>query len=414
MNFQFKIIEHTIPCSSICEYHHAVKTAKPLQLAIKKYIPFNNLNPSRDDISIIAGHANGIPKECYEPLWDELLRTFNGRIKAIWFADCSNQGTSGVLNEDNLGDDPNWFDHSRGLLGMMNHFLDQIKPPIVGVAHSFSCSQFVHLSIWHPRLFHSLIFLEPMIQVESPSKLGGRSPALWASTRPDLWSSQHEAEKYIRSNPFWRRWNSRAVDKYIQYGLPVTLTTTKAQEAWTYLRLNETPQIDGNDKNGALSRTERFLSPDLALSAKEGDNNNRNYVTVCPWSCIAFELLSYVRPPVFFIFGERSHINTPARRQDKLDRIGTGLGGGGQVQAEVLLGASHMAPLERVHDTACRMSDWLDIQLKAYREEAELWMRHDSKKSEQSGRALSAQWMEEYVQSPVDTKRERGIRPSHL
>ncbi|RAH83272.1 toxin biosynthesis protein [Aspergillus japonicus CBS 114.51] len=425
MNSQFRIIEHTIPCSSIREYHHAVKTDRLLQLAIKQYISLNNHNPSRDDISIIAGHANGIPKECYEPLWDDLLRTFEGKIKAIWFADCSNQGTSGVLNEDNLGDDH--------LLGMVNHFSDQIKPPIVGVAHSFSCSQFVHVCIMHPRLFHSLISLEPMIQVESPSKLGGRSPVLWASTRPDLWSSEHEAEKYIRSNPFWRRWDSRAVDKYIQYGLralptalyplntpgrpllpgAVTLTTTKAQEAWTYLRLNATPQIDGNDKNGALSRTERFLSPDLALSAKEGDNNNRNYVTICPWSCIAFELLSYVRPPVFFIFGGKSHINIPARRQDKLDRIGTGLGGGGQVQAEVVLGASHMAPLQRVHDTACRMSDWLDIQLKAYREEAEFWMRHDSKKSEQNGRALSAQWME-YVQSPVDTKRERGIRPSHL
>ncbi|PYH82545.1 hypothetical protein BO82DRAFT_413837 [Aspergillus uvarum CBS 121591] len=97
---------------------------------------------------------------------------------------------------------------------MVSHFSDQIKPPIVGVAHSFRCSQFVRLSIMHPRLFSSLISLEPMIQVEGPSILGGRSPALWASTRPDLWSSSHEGEEYIRSNPFWRRWDSRAVDKY--------------------------------------------------------------------------------------------------------------------------------------------------------------------------------------------------------
>ncbi|RAK77587.1 uncharacterized protein BO72DRAFT_468264 [Aspergillus fijiensis CBS 313.89] len=373
MNSQSRIIEHTIPCSFICEYHHAVKTDKPLQLAIKKYIPLNNISPSQNGISIIAGHANGIPK---------------GKIKAIWFADCSNQGASGVLNEDNLGDDRETNFHIH-LLGMVNHFSDQIEPPIVGVAHSFSRSQFVHLSIMHPRVFHSLIFLEPMIQVESPSNLGGRSPALWDSTRPDLWSSRHEAERYIRSDPFWRRWDSRVVDRYIQYGLcalptalyplhapgrpllpeAVTLTTTRAQEAWTYLRLNATPEIDSDDKSGSLTRTECFLGPDLSLSAKEGDNNNRNYVTVCPWSCIAFELLPYVRPPVFLIYGEKSR----------------------QVRAEVLLGTSHMAPLEMVQDTACLMSGWLDVQLNAYREELEFWMRHDSKKSEQGGKALSAQ-----------------------
>lgn len=33
------------------------------------------------------------------------MTSFEGKIKAIWFADCSNQGASGVLNEDNLGDD---------------------------------------------------------------------------------------------------------------------------------------------------------------------------------------------------------------------------------------------------------------------------------------------------------------------
>ncbi|RAH48600.1 toxin biosynthesis protein [Aspergillus brunneoviolaceus CBS 621.78] len=393
MNSQFKIIEHAIPCSCIREYHHQVKTDRPLQLESKQYIALNNSNHSQDGISIIAGHANGTRKECYEPLWDELMTSFEGKNKAIWFADCSNQGASGVLNEDNFGDDPNWFDHSRDLLGMVNDFSDQIEPPIVGVAHSFSCSQFVHLSIMHPRLFHSLIFLEPMIQVESPCKLGGRSPALWASTRPDLWSSRHEAEMYIRSDPFWRRWDSRVVDRYIQYGrcalptalyllhapgrplLPeaVTLTTTKAQEAWTYLRLNATPEIDSDDKSGSPTRTERFLGPDLSLSAKEGDNNNRSYVTICPWSCIAFELLPYVRPP------------------DKMNRIGTGLGGGRQVRAEVLLGTSHMAPLEMVQDTACLMSGWLEVQLNAYREELEFWMRHDSKKSEQGGKALSAQ-----------------------
>ncbi|KAB8253621.1 hypothetical protein BDV32DRAFT_133803 [Aspergillus pseudonomiae] len=410
---QFQVKEHTIPCQSIREYHHAVKGVDPpLQLAVKQYIPLNNLNPSPDDITIIAGHANGIPKECYEPIWDDLLRLTRVKIKAIWMADCSHQGASGVLNEQILGDDPNWFDHSRDLLLMVNHFRDQIQPPIVGVAHSFSCSQFVHLSIMHPRLLHSHVFLEPMIQVESPSQLGGPSPARWTSSRPDVWPSREDAETHIRRNAFWRRWDPRAVNAYVQFGLrpvpqsfsgAVTLTTTKAQEAWTYLRFNPTTHA-GRDL------TERFLNPDLAVTAKEGDNHNPNYVTVCPWSCIAFEFLPYVRPSVLFVFGEKSHINIPARRRDKLERIGTGLGGSGgvaagRVHAEVLPGSSHMAPLEKVQDTARLISLWLEAQLELYLKEKEFWGRqYNSGKSEQDGRVLSAQWMK-CMKEPVDTKR---------
>ncbi|PWY89351.1 toxin biosynthesis protein [Aspergillus heteromorphus CBS 117.55] len=406
----FKVVEHAIPCQSIREYPHAVRADHPpLRLAVKQYIPLNNPNPSPDDLTIIAGHANGIPKECYEPIWDELLALTKVKVKAIWIADCSHQGASGILNESVMSDDPNWFDHSRDLLHMVNHFRDQIHPPIMGIAHSFSCSQFVHLSIMHPRLFHSLAFLEPMVQVENPSKRGGRSPSLWASSRPDQWPSQADAEKFIRSSAFWRKWDPRVVDRYIRFGLrplptalypdsssdAVTLTTTKAQEAWTYLRFNATPQRDNSDSG------ERFLGPDVAMAGKDGDMNNRQYVTTSPWPCIAFEFLPYVRPAVLFVFGEKSHINVPDRRRDKLQRTGKGLG--------VLRGATHMVPLEKVADIGRLLSDWLEAQHEAFWEEREFFRTHDSGKSEQGTMALSSLWVE-HVKKPVDTKREKKSR----
>ncbi|KAJ5263440.1 toxin biosynthesis protein [Penicillium angulare] len=416
---KLKVIEHSIPCQSIREYHRAGKRDSPsLQLAIKQYIPLNNTTPGPDDVTIIAGHANGIPKECYEPIWEELLSSTSVKIKAIWIADSSNQGASGVMNENELGDDPNWFDHSRDLLYMVNHFRDQIQAPIMGIAHSFGCSQFVHLSIMHPRLFQSLVFIDPMIQNESPSKIGGPSPALWTSRRPDFWPSAQDAEKHIRGNGFWRKWDPKCVDQYIRFGLrpaptalypnsdsgAVTLTTTKAQEAWSYLRLNATPQ----DEKGEFSK-ESFLNPDLAKVPREGDNNHPDWALVCPWCCIAFEYLLYVRPPVLYIFGERSHINPPERRADKLERTGKGLGGSGgvpagRVRSEILSKGSHMAPLEKVHDTAQLLSGWLESQIKAYRAEKDFWNHHESGKSEQNGVALSKQWMK-YVQQPVETKR---------
>ncbi|KAB8067691.1 hypothetical protein BDV29DRAFT_196239 [Aspergillus leporis] len=274
---------------------HAMKAGKPpLLLAIKQYTPVNNPHSEPDDITIIAGHVNGIPK-----------------------INCCHQGANSITN---------WFDHSRDLLYMVNHFRDLIITPVVRNS--------VHLSVIHPRLFHTLVFLEPIIQVESPGKPGGHIPAPCTSSRPNLWKSRSDAESYIRKNSVGSRWNARAVDRYIQF-VPwptptvlypssssgaVTLTTTKTQEAWTYLRFNVTPQYTDDDPDDPRD---------------------------------AFKFLSYVLPSALFIFGDKSHINIPHRRKDKLGRIGLGPGGNrgmetGHVRADVLPGASHMMPLEKI------------------------------------------------------------------
>lgn len=44
-------------------------------------------------------------QETYEPLWDDFYDVFGHKIRAIWIADSSHQGASGVLNEDIQGDD---------------------------------------------------------------------------------------------------------------------------------------------------------------------------------------------------------------------------------------------------------------------------------------------------------------------
>ena len=136
-----------------------------MQLAIKEYQPVDNLAPSADSVTVIAAHANGFPKECYEPLFGDLLRAAKGRIRSIWIADCSHQGASGVLNENIQADDreyskahvqqlaemtrtltrklptADWFDHSRDLLCMVNKFQSRMPRPIIGIAHSMGCAQ---------------------------------------------------------------------------------------------------------------------------------------------------------------------------------------------------------------------------------------------------------------------------------
>ncbi|KAF2805107.1 toxin biosynthesis protein [Mytilinidion resinicola] len=415
----FTIKEHVIPCQHIREYHGAVKGNAALQLAIKQYTPHDHGKTSPNAVTIIAAHANGVPKECYEPLWEDLLETLNIPIKSIWIADCSHQGASGVLNESVQGDEPNWFDHSRDLLHMVNHFRDQIMQPIIGVAHSFSCSQLVHLSLMHPSLFHSLVFMEPMIQKENPSRLQSAPQARFSSLRPDIWPSRVEAEAFLRSSPLFRKWDARAVDNFLEFGLrpaptelypqasppgAVTLTTTKAQEAWTFLRLYAFPS-----STDPCDPVETVVGKDLAREAREEDMNNRSYVTNCPWPCLAYEFLPYLRPSTLFLFGESSHINRPARREDKLQQTGTGLGGNGgvatgRVKAHVIQGTAHMLPLEKTSETAAHISHWLEKEVRRFGFEEEFSKSYNSQKSECDGKALSATWME-YMELPSGTKR---------
>ena len=83
-----------------------------LYLAVKQYVP--RAKPLGNDqkstgITIVACHANGAPKELYEPFWDalyEYMQKESGtHILSIWIADVFNQGQSGILNEEKLGNE---------------------------------------------------------------------------------------------------------------------------------------------------------------------------------------------------------------------------------------------------------------------------------------------------------------------
>ena len=142
----FKIVEHIVPCQHIRDYPQATACEQEdvMHMAVKQYVPLDNPNPRLGDVTLISTQACGFPKELYEPLWDELLtctkrRKF--RIRSIWIADLAQQGQSGVLNEELLGNEPSWNDHSRDLLHLINLKRDQMPRPIVGIGHSMGGCQ---------------------------------------------------------------------------------------------------------------------------------------------------------------------------------------------------------------------------------------------------------------------------------
>ncbi|KAJ5085061.1 hypothetical protein N7532_009832 [Penicillium argentinense] len=369
----FRVVSHQVRAQGIRERLGAVQFGheRDLRLAVKQYIPHDNPCPAYEDVTIIGAHANGFPKELYEPLWDDMyerLRVHNRRIRSIWIADVVQQGQSSVLNEAILGDDPSWFDHGRDLLFMLNQFQDQITQPIIGVGHSMGGMQLAHLSLMHPSLFQGLVLVDPVIQRENPS----RKYALPSTYRRDLWSSRAEAAEKFRSSTFYRSWDPRVLEKWIEYGLrdlptklyptssesesqtpAVTLTTTKSQELFTFLRSSYI------DERSGLPRG----SPGEEMHPDDIDG----FPFYRPEPPMIFRRLSELKPALMYLFGSKSDLSSPEARQEKLQVTGTGVGGSGGVTCgrvkEVVLPCGHLVPMELVAESAHASADFIDSEL---------------------------------------------------
>lgn len=412
----FIVQDHTIPCQYVREYPGATleNQEDDLFLHIKQYTPLDQSYSQPGAVTIIGTHANGFPKELYEPLWDDLFRVLRKQgqaVRGIWIADVAQQGMSGVLNQEKLGNDPSWNDHSRDLLHMINHFRKEISRPLVGIGHSMGGNHLVNLAYLHPRLLTSLVLIDPVIQsasAEAPDET--RLSHTQASTfRRDGWPSRVEAASSVKKSKFYQSWDTRVLDLWIRYGLrslptamhprehdgfdssekddgPVTLTTTKHQEVFTFLR----PNFDGLDANGKLI-VNRRTHPDLDLRVTDV------YPFYRPEPPAVFNDLPRLRPSTLYIFGGQSDLSTPDLRKQKMERTGTGVGGSGGAEAgkvkEVVFGdVGHLVPMEAVGRCAVAAGEWLASELKRWREEEAEFKREWEAKEKKAKYTISEEW----------------------
>lgn len=237
----------------------------------------------------------------------------------------------------------------------------------------------------HPRLLTGLILIDPVIQSQSvqvPKELGP-SVAAMSTYRKDMWPSRQAAAASFHRTPFYRAWDPRVLDRWIEYGLrdlptklyptlpgkgsdtasSVTLTTTKHQEVWTFNR----PNFDGRDSQGNPvhnRRTHADLDPAAPLT----------YPFYRPEPVTTFHNLQFLRPPVLYIFGELSNISPREWRNKKTELTGISIGGSGgakegRVKDITLKGISHLVPMEAPDQTAEAAVNWLERELQRWRKE---------------------------------------------
>lgn len=290
---------------------------------------------------------------------------------------------------------------------MVNHFRAQMTRPIIGIGHSMGGFHLTQLALLHPRLFTTLILIDPVIQ-RVPNPSGNYAPAKASAKRRDIWPNRAAARTAFQKSKFYQAWDPRVLELWLQHGLrdlptalhptsstssssddpQVTLTTSKHQEVLTFMRGNFPTASNPNPSTAPNPLTH----PDVDLS-----HNSSPFYR--PEPIQLFSRLPSLRPSVLYIFGTHSNLSAPDLQADKLAVTGSGLGGSGGVKEGrvkgVELDAGHLIPMEKVEESADHVGKWIGKEMVRYRDwekkTQEEW--GDKKGIERS--VLSERFMEE-------------------
>ncbi|KAJ5272374.1 alpha/beta-hydrolase [Penicillium angulare] len=374
----FDVIEHKVLSSYVREYPGAtlLNQDEKLYIPVKQYAT-RNPNSKIQPVTIIAAASVGTAKEAYEPIWEvlhEQSSKLGFSVSSIWIADPVNQAQGEVINGGKLGDDPSWIDLSRDLFLMINQFRDQMPRPFIGIGHSAGGVQLADLAFMHPRLFSSLILLDPTI-LKTPPTAFRQHPVFhkYILNRQQSWPSRSQAEASIAKWPTYSTWDQRCLQRFLEHSLletsepnsklddpPVSFSTSEAQGILYMSR-----QALVNRQTDGTVTVDREHAPDLdPIDAARDDPLYR------PEMRATWNRLPELRPSAKFILGGRTYSST-RELNEGVDRCGSGLGGSGgvaegRVSKVVFKKGSHFFPLEMVDETAAECAIWIHAEVERW------------------------------------------------
>lgn len=165
----------------------------------------------------------------------------------------------------------------------------------------------------------------------------------------------------------------------------MTLTTTKHQECFTFLR----PSWEAFGEDGKTV-VRRDLIPELR------DDSPVKFPFYRPEPYNTLVRLPEVRPSVLYILGAESDMSTPDARKIKMEMTGVGVGGSGgfkegRVKEVVLDGVGHLVAMEASEKCATFSAAWLGPELKRFEEEKRKYLEW-TKQSLVARTTLSKEW----------------------
>jgi hypothetical protein len=313
-------------------------------------------------------------------------------------------------------------------------------------------------SLMHPRLFTSLVLIEPVFDT-SIHTCQGPSLTRMSTSRRDIWPSQEEAIKAAKHS--YKHWDERVLQRWFKYGYrllptviypqssppcpegesqttfdlqnwieqrwpndgfrglrpqkpsarPVTLATTKHQEVFSYLR----PNFKGISPNeGTIFATSAPASETAVHSfmpaqiMEDLDRMQTTDVVGPPGTTTPFYraepiianlALPHIRPSVLYIFGGRSPLSTSELRNSKTERTGVGIGGSGgmrfsKVKGIVIAKGSHLVPIEAVGGCADVTAPWLGEVAAKWKTDEAKFMADWEAKTVKERSMINTEWVE--------------------
>ncbi|KAI8989137.1 Alpha/Beta hydrolase protein [Trametes punicea] len=235
------------------EMDHLPLGRKPMWNCVNRYVRTNLKNAAQRGVTLFFAHANGFPKEIWEPTLQRLISDYDAKadykISEVWLWEARNHGDAAILNKNELDGIYDWRDNTRDMLHFLLHYLPTSASAdplpthlsrlpdseadarllhglqardVVFIGHSFGACSLVRAAIAHAILFKSIILVDAMIlptsgtTVSSPST---RNYVTGAIQRRDGWSSREEAHRQFAATPFFAVWDPAVLDIYVECGL---------------------------------------------------------------------------------------------------------------------------------------------------------------------------------------------------
>lgn len=222
----------------------------------------------REKVTLFVTHANGFPKETYEPAIQSLLTQFEETysqssstslppiIDEIWLFEAIQHGDTGLINTGLLPRAFNWLDNVRDILHFLLYYIPdrvyrdaqgkaidlpthlprlsdnkvsrRIKEgyplsnrKIVGIGHSLGGCSLARAAIEYPSLFSAVVLVDPVLR-PVPSDWHnfkfGKLPDSALRRRCD-WRSKEEAKSSFLKSPFFRTWHPDVLDAYVNHAI---------------------------------------------------------------------------------------------------------------------------------------------------------------------------------------------------
>ncbi|KAF8892936.1 Alpha/Beta hydrolase protein [Infundibulicybe gibba] len=201
-------------------------------------------------VTLFFAHANGFPKEIWEPVIRRLFSSSAGvLIDEVWTWESVQHGDAAVINADHLSGIFDWTDNARDILNFFIYYLPsdlsvqpthlkRIPPQesehrklsgfkgrtLVAVGHSYGGCTSSLAALMYPILFSSLVLIDPVIvkpaaNYDSSNASHAMRLVLGALSRRSAWDSKREALALFQESPFFGAWDPEVLRTYLECGL---------------------------------------------------------------------------------------------------------------------------------------------------------------------------------------------------